>query len=118
MAVLALARLPVVPVPKGLVGQPIDTGEVADRMVEVALGAPAGRVPDVGGPEVRLTGDAVRTYLEVMRMQKKLLEFPLPGKTARAMRGGALTCPENRYGRIRWEEFLRKETVGNPGLCR
>ena len=23
--------------------------------------------------------------------------------------------PENRYGRIRWEEFLRKETVGKPG---
>ena len=37
-------------------------------------------------------------------------------QTARAMRGGALRCPENRYGPIRWEEFLRKETVGNPGL--
>ena len=118
MVVRALARLPVVPVPKGLVGQPIDTGEVADRMVELAHGAPAGRVPDVGGPEVRLVGDAVRTYLEVTRMLKKILEFPLPGKTARAMRGGALTCPEKRYGRIRWEEFLRKETVGNPGFCR
>src|SRR5215216_4542009 len=57
-------------------------------------------------------------YLEVTRMRKKFLEFPLPGKTARAMRGGALTCPENRYGRIRWEEFLRKATVGNPGLRR
>ena len=97
---------------------PIYTGEVADRMVKLALGAPAGRVPDVGGPEVRLIGDAVRTYLEVTRMRKKFLEFPLPGKTARAMRGGALTCPENTYGRIRWEEFLRKETVGNPGLRR
>ncbi len=118
MAVRALARLPVVPVPKGLVGQPIDTGEVADRMVELALGAPAGCVPDVGGPEVKLIGDAVRTYLEVTRMRKKFLEFPLPGKTAHAMRGGALTCPENRYGRIRWEEFLRKEAVGNPGLRR
>lgn len=118
MAVRTLAWLPVVPVPKGLVGQPIDTGEVADRMVELALGAPAGRVPDVGGPEVRIISDAVRTYLEVTQMRKKILEFPLPGKTARAMRGGALTCPENRYGRIRWEEFLRKETVGNSGLRR
>ena len=118
MAVRALAWLPVVPVPKGLVGQPIDTGEVAERMVELALGSPAGRVPDVGGPEVRLISDAVRTYLEVTRMRKKFLEFPLPGKMARAMRGGALTCPENRYGRIRWEEFLCKEAVGNPGLRR
>ena len=53
MAVRALARLPVVLVPKGLSGQPIDTGEVADRMVELRSRAPAGRVPDIGGPEVR-----------------------------------------------------------------
>jgi uncharacterized protein YbjT (DUF2867 family) len=108
MAVRALARLPVVPVPKGLLGQPIDAGEVADRMVELALSEPADRVPDVGGPEVRLIDDAVRTYLEVTRMRKRILRFPLPGKTARAMRSGALTCPENRYGHVRWEEFLRE----------
>jgi hypothetical protein len=24
------------------------------------------------------------------------------------MRDGALTCPENRYGKLRWEEFLRR----------
>jgi uncharacterized protein YbjT (DUF2867 family) len=114
MAVRALTRLPVVPVPEGLLGQPIDTGEVADRMVELALGAPSGRVPDVGGPVVGLVGDAVRTYLEVIRMRKKVLEFPLPGKTARAMRSGALTCPENRYGRVRWEEFLREDAGQNP----
>src|SRR5215213_11180845 len=54
MAVRALARLPVVPVPKGLVGQPIDTGEVADRMVELALGARAVRRKDIDGPEERL----------------------------------------------------------------
>jgi uncharacterized protein YbjT (DUF2867 family) len=117
MAVRALAWLPVVPVPKGLLGQPIDTGEVADRMVELALGAPSGRVPDVGGPEVRLIGDAVRTYLEVIRTRKKVMEFPLPGKTARAMRSGALTCPENRYGRVRWEEFLREDAGQNPKRC-
>jgi hypothetical protein len=54
----------------------------------------------------------------MMRRSVAFLEFPLSGKTARAMRGGALTCPENRYSRIRWEEYLRKETVGNPGIRR
>jgi hypothetical protein len=33
--------------------------------------------------------------------------FWLPGQTARAFREGALTCPNNRYGEIRWEVFLR-----------
>jgi uncharacterized protein YbjT (DUF2867 family) len=109
IAVRALARLPVVPVPKGLLGQPIDSREVADRMVELALSGPAGRVPDVGGPEVGPVDDAVRTYLKVTRTRKKILEFPLPGKTACAMRSGALTCPENSYGHVRWEDFLREK---------
>jgi uncharacterized protein YbjT (DUF2867 family) len=111
MAVRALTRLPMVPVPKGLIGQPIDSGEVADRMVELALSEPAGRVEDVGGPEVRTVEDAVRTYLDVTGTRKTTMALPLPGETARAMRSGALTCPENRYGHVSWEEYLR-EGVG------
>src|SRR4051794_35749165 len=47
-----LARLPVMPVPSGFRFQPIDTGEVADRLVELALGTPTGLVPDLAGPRV------------------------------------------------------------------
>jgi uncharacterized protein YbjT (DUF2867 family) len=118
MAVRALARLPVVPVPKGLIGQPIDSGEVADRMVELALSEPAGRVEDVGGPEVRTVDDVIRAYLDVIETWKKTLTLPLPGKTARAMRCGVLTCPENRYGSIAWEEFLREVMHDSPGARR
>ena len=115
MVVRALARLPVVPVPKGLIGQPIAAGEVADRMVELTLSEPAGRVPDVGGPEVRTVENVVRAYLNVTGIRKKAVTFPLPGKTAHAMRDGALTCPDNRYGKTRWEEFLREGMDGYPG---
>jgi uncharacterized protein YbjT (DUF2867 family) len=107
MAVRLLERTPVMVVPNGFSGQPIDAGEVAGRMVELALSDPAGRVPDIGGPEVRTVADIVRGYLEVIGRRKKTLMFWLPGKTARAFREGALTCPNNRYGEIRWEEFLR-----------
>lgn len=115
MAVRALARLPVVPVPRGLIGQPIDAGEVAGRMVELALDGPAGRVPDIGGPEVRTVEDAARSYLGAIGSRKKAVAFPLPGETARAMRSGALTCPENRYGAVRWEEFLRETAEQRTG---
>lgn len=47
-----MGKLPVVPVPAGMKAQPIDAAEVADRLVELALGAPAGRVPDMAGPRV------------------------------------------------------------------
>jgi uncharacterized protein YbjT (DUF2867 family) len=107
MAVRLLERMPVMVVPNGFSGQPIDAGEVAGRMVELALSDPAGRVPDIGGPEVKTVADIVRGYLEVTGRRKKTLMFWLPGKTARAFREGALTCPNNRYGEIRWEEFLR-----------
>src|SRR5262245_11990942 len=46
-----LARLPIVPVPKGLRFQPIDTDEVAERLVQLALGDPVGLVAPIGGPK-------------------------------------------------------------------
>ena len=62
--------------------------------------------------------DIVRGYLEVTRRSKRTLVFRLPGETARAMREGALTCPENRYGRIRWEAFLRETFQRSDGMSR
>jgi uncharacterized protein YbjT (DUF2867 family) len=106
-----LERLPVTMMPKGFLLQPIDVGEVADRLVALALGAPAGRVPDVGGPEVRTAADLADAYFEMIGRQRRILELPLPGKAARAFREGAQVCPEDAYGKIRWEDFLR-ETVG------
>ena len=41
--------------------------------------------------------------------RRRVVEVPLPGKMARAIREGAQTCPDQAYGKIRWEEFLRQE---------
>ena len=46
----ALSKLPVVPVFAGVRFQPVDAGEVAQRLVELALDPPAGLVPDLAGP--------------------------------------------------------------------
>lgn len=110
-----LGRLPVVPVPKGLPLQPIDVGEVAGRLAELALSGPAGRVPDVGGPEVRSFADLTRAYLGAVGMRKRVVELPLPGRTARAWREGAHLCPDERYGSISWEEFLGGSPAGSGG---
>src|ERR671919_1798144 len=47
-----LAKLPVIPVPAGFRVQPVDSGEVAGRLVELALDKPGGLVPDMAGPRV------------------------------------------------------------------
>jgi uncharacterized protein YbjT (DUF2867 family) len=101
-----LERLPVMMVPRGFLLQPMDIGEVADRMVELALSEPAGRVPDIGGPEVKTLPDLARYYLKATGRRRRVVEVPVPGKAARALRGGALLAPDQTYGEIRWEEFL------------
>lgn len=109
MAMRFLGRIPVMPIPRGFLGQPIDAGEVAGRLIELALSAPSGRVPDIGGPEVRTLADAARSYVEIIGRRRRIFEVPFPGKTARAFREGALVCPDRAYGKIRWEDFLRSQ---------
>jgi uncharacterized protein YbjT (DUF2867 family) len=99
---------PVALAPKGFLLQPIGTGEVADRLVELALSEPAGRAPDVGGPEVKTFAGLARAYQKAAGRHRKLVEVPIPGKTARALRQGVQTNVDRRYGRVTWEEFLNR----------
>lgn len=104
--VRAMARLPVVPVPSGWRFQPIDTTEVAARLVELATGTPAGLVPDVGGPRAYTIADLVRGYLRARAMRRPILPLWLPGGAARAFRAGANLAPDRAVGRTTWEDFL------------
>jgi uncharacterized protein YbjT (DUF2867 family) len=101
-----MARLPVIPVPSGFRFQPIDAGEVADRLVELALGTPAGLVPDIAGPRVYAMAELVRSYLRARRKRRAIVPLRLPGKAARAFRAGANLAPDRAVGRRTWEEFL------------
>jgi uncharacterized protein YbjT (DUF2867 family) len=106
-----MTKLPVVPVPSGVRFQPVDTAEVAARLVELALGDPAGLVPDLAGPRVYLMGDLVRGYLRQVGKRRLLLPMPLGGGAARAIRAGAnLALPGADLGVRTWEDFLA-ETV-------
>jgi len=116
MAILTLERLPVMPVPRGFLGQPLDAGEVAEHLVELALSGPAGRARDVGGPGVRTLEDVVRAYLAMRGRRRRVLAVPIPGKTARAFREGALTYPGEAYAEIRWEDSLRGRMMSETGV--
>ena len=111
----ALDRRLVMVAPRGFLLQPIDVGEVAGRTAELALASPAGRASDIGGPEVRTFADFAKAYFDASGRRRRVVEVPLPGKMARALREGAQTAPENRYGRIRWEEFLEGEIHREAG---
>ena len=112
MTVRQLAKLPLIPVPAGFRFQPIDAGEVAARLVELALGAPAGLVPDVAGPRVYEMAALLRSYLQARRMHRPILPVWLPGQAARALRAGANLAPDRAVGRRTWEDFLAAHVAG------
>ncbi|MDQ2689772.1 MAG: NAD(P)H-binding protein [Chloroflexota bacterium] len=111
--VAAMARMPVVPAPKGWRLQPVDPREVADRLVQLADGEPAGYVPAIGGPRIYAMTELVRSYLHVMAKRRPIVELPMPGKGAAAYRAGANLAPDRAVGRISWEEFLA-ERLSSP----
>lgn len=101
-----MVKLPVMPVPSGFRFQPIDERDVAARLGELALGRPAGLVPEMGGPRVYAMADLLHGYLRVSGKHRLLLPIWTPGKAARAFRAGANLTPDRAVGRRTWEEFL------------
>ncbi|NUU25144.1 MAG: hypothetical protein HOV68_27125, partial [Streptomycetaceae bacterium] len=78
----------------------------ADRLVELALGAPAGHVPDMGGPHVYEASDLARSWLRAAGKKRWVLPTRIPGKAGAGFRSGALTTPRNAVGVKSWEEYL------------
>jgi uncharacterized protein YbjT (DUF2867 family) len=101
-----MAKLPLIPLPAGFRFQPIDAEEVADRLVELTLGTPAGLVPEMGGPQVYGMADLLREYLRARGKHRMMVPVRAPGKAARAFRAGANLAPEQAVGDRTWEEFL------------
>jgi uncharacterized protein YbjT (DUF2867 family) len=101
-----MAKLPAIPVPSGFRFQPVDADEVAARLVELALGEPAGLVPDIAGPRVQPLSELVRGYLRARGKHRLLVPVRLPGRAARAYREGANLSPDRAVGRLTWEDFL------------
>jgi uncharacterized protein YbjT (DUF2867 family) len=106
MMARAMTRLPVIPVASGMRFQPVDAGEVAARLAELALGPPSGLVPDLAGPRVYPMADLVQSYLRAAGKRRPVVPVRLPGRAAQAVRDGANLAPERAVGRRTWEEFL------------
>ena len=113
MVVQQMAKLPVIPIPAGVRFQPVDADEVAGRLVELALGTPAGLVPDMAGPRVYTVADLLGSYLRARRQRRLMVPVPLPGQAARAVRAGAILAPDRAVGHRTWEDFLAERVLSN-----
>ena len=102
----SMTKMPVVPTFSGVSFQPVDAGEVADRLVEVALGDPAGLVPELAGPTAYPMKQLLRSYLKARGKHRLTMPMRLPGKAFRAHRAGANLNLERAVGVRTWEQAL------------
>jgi uncharacterized protein YbjT (DUF2867 family) len=109
-----MSRLPVLPALAGFRFQPVDAGEVATRLAELALAPPAGLVPEMGGPRTYPMVDLLRGYLRAAGLRRAVVSTPLPGAAARAFRAGANLAPGPALGRRTWEDFLADVVGSGP----
>ncbi|GGT19953.1 SDR family oxidoreductase [Streptomyces chromofuscus] len=109
----SLAKPPVVLLPAGLKDQPIEAAEVAARLAELASGRPAGRVEDMGGPEVRTFESLARSYLRATGRRRAIVNVPLWGRTYRAFRDGGHLAPAQAVGKGTFEEYLAVRVGGH-----
>ena len=101
------AKLPVVPVPAVRV-QPIDVRDVAAHLADLAAGGPRGRVPDIGGPEVRTFRELAGDYLRVVGKRAPTVAVSFPGRVFRGYRDGANLVPGDPAGTTTFEEYLTR----------
>jgi len=91
---------------KGVRFQPIDTGDVAARLVELIDCEPAGRVADIGGPNVHTHAELARMYLAACSGRRPVVEIPVPGRIAAGYRSGANLAPDNPVGTVDFANYL------------
>ncbi|MEO6532351.1 MAG: NAD(P)H-binding protein [Pseudolysinimonas sp.] len=88
--IYGIARIgPIVFAPTGRV-QPIAAREVAERLVELAVGAPSGLVAELAGPREESMSRMVRAAARATGKRAPILGVPAPGPGGKAMRDGTL----------------------------
>ena len=104
------SRLPgVTAIPLAWQFQPVDAREVAQRVVDIVLGEPAGMLADFGGPEGRDFKSIARSWLDARKRHRRLVNLRLPFKFSRQFAGGMLICPQHKGGKITFDDYLQEK---------
>jgi uncharacterized protein YbjT (DUF2867 family) len=86
--------------------QPIDPALVAKRLADSAHARPAGRLPDLGGPEVRTLSELASAWRRADGRWLLPLPIPMVGKIGGPLREGALCNPDATAGGATFEQWL------------
>lgn len=89
--------------------QPVDSREVAQRVVEVTLQEPSGMLPDFGGPAARDFKGIAQSWLQATGQRRRLINLKLPMKFSRDFASGKLLAPDHKDGTITFEQYLAEK---------
>jgi uncharacterized protein YbjT (DUF2867 family) len=89
--------------------QPVESKEVARRIVDVVLHEPQQTVADFGGPEVRDFKSLAESWLAARHQRRKLVNFKLPTKFSRQWSEGKLLTPDHKDGKTTFEQYLAEK---------
>lgn len=100
---------PVAIVPR-MLSQPIAAREVAEALVDLAAGPPAGLVADLAGPEQHQMVDLVRRVRDARGSRRPVWSVRLPGAAAAGMaHGKLLPGPDAKIGRQTFAEWVNED---------
>jgi len=87
--------------------QPVAAAEVGAALAELAVEEPAGRVTDLGGPQVHQLPDLARRVLAARGERARVVAVRLPGRAGTAMAGGGLLPRDGaRLGTMTFDTWL------------
>jgi uncharacterized protein YbjT (DUF2867 family) len=113
-ALTAASRSPILPVPAQTACQPVDPGEVADRVLALIESGPDQTVSEFGGPEV-INGDTlVHQWLQARGLRRRMLFIRIPGKVGAAFRAGYHLTTRQPTGEITWQQWLHRRLNRPP----
>jgi uncharacterized protein YbjT (DUF2867 family) len=89
--------------------QPVNAHEVAHRLVSAVLGAPAGTLPDFGGPQVHDFKSLAEAWLVARKSNRRIVNLPVPLRMGKQVEAGGLTCPDRTDGKLTFAEHLAEK---------
>jgi uncharacterized protein YbjT (DUF2867 family) len=98
----------VFPVTARLSFQPLDAGDLADRLVSLVEAGPARRAEDLGGPQVLALRDIVADRRAATGGRTVLIPVPALGPL-RGLDGGYHLCPDHPGGHVTWKQWLSRD---------
>ena len=93
------------PITAHLAFQPLDAGDLAERLADLVDAGPAGRAEDLGGPEVLALRDLVAARRAATSRRTLLIPVPTLGPL-RALDAGHHLCPDHARGKVTWQQWL------------